>query len=110
MNFCTLFDSYYLDKGLALYASLDKVCENFTLYIFCFDDRSYEILKELALPHMVALHQSAFEFPVVLFEQSGILLDLYAGCHRVYSRSLSGGELHVFGFRSVFLCKSRDSV
>ena len=61
MNFCTLFDSYYLDKGLALYASLDKVCENFTLYIFCFDDRSYEILKELALPHMVALHQSAFE-------------------------------------------------
>ena len=44
MNFCTLFDSYYLDKGLALYASLDKVCENFTLYIFCFDDRSYEIL------------------------------------------------------------------
>lgn len=34
MNFCTLFDSYYLDKGLALYSSLEKVSEDFTLYVF----------------------------------------------------------------------------
>ena len=45
MNFCTLFDSYYLDKGLALYSSLEKVSEDFTLYVFCFDEDSYEILK-----------------------------------------------------------------
>ena len=46
MNFCTLFDSYYLDKGLALYRSLEKVSEDFTLYVFCFDEDSYEILKK----------------------------------------------------------------
>lgn len=61
MNFCTLFDSYYLDKGLALYASLEKVCSNFTLYVFCFDERSFEILKEKEFPRMVVLHHSVFE-------------------------------------------------
>ena len=66
MNFCTLFDSYYLDKGLALYASLEKVCNNFTLYVFCFDNRSFEILTGLKLPHMVVLHHSVFETEALL--------------------------------------------
>ena len=44
LNFCTLFDSYYLDKGLALYLSLKKVCDNFRLYVFCFDDVAFQIL------------------------------------------------------------------
>ena len=46
MVFCTLFDSYYLDKGLTLYHSLKKVSDQFKLYIFCFDDSSYEVLKD----------------------------------------------------------------
>ena len=49
MVFCTLFDSYYLDKGLTLYHSLKKVSDQFKLYIFCFDDSSYEVLKDLKL-------------------------------------------------------------
>lgn len=61
MNFCTLFDSYYLDKGLALYRSLSKVTEDFTLYVFCFDDKAKMILDEMALPHLVVLHHSDFE-------------------------------------------------
>ena len=39
--FCTLFDSNYLDKGLALYHSMRKYIGNFTLYIFTFDVMRY---------------------------------------------------------------------
>lgn len=66
MNFCTLFDSYYLDKGIALYRSLEKVSDDFTLYIFCFDDKSYEILGKLNLRHAVIIHNSVFETPSLL--------------------------------------------
>ncbi|MCI8375974.1 MAG: glycosyl transferase [Lachnospiraceae bacterium] len=61
LHFCTLFDSYYLDKGLALYHSLKKVSDSFTLYVFCFDDKSYEILSEKKYPHMQTLHHTCFE-------------------------------------------------
>lgn len=61
ITFCTLFDSYYLDKGIALYKSLEKVSLDFSLYIFCFDDISYDILKKLKFGHAVILHHSCFE-------------------------------------------------
>ena len=61
MNFCTLFDSYYLDKGIVLYKSLEKVSDDFTLYVFCFDDKSFEVLNKLNFKHMVTIHHSAFE-------------------------------------------------
>ena len=61
MTFCTLFDSYYLDKGIALYRSLEAVTQDFKLYIFCFDDRSFHILQDLGLTHAVILHHSCFE-------------------------------------------------
>lgn len=66
LNFCTLFDSYYLDKGIALYRSLEKVSKDFTLYIFCFDDASQRILKEMNLEHAMILHHSDFETPEYL--------------------------------------------
>lgn len=31
-NYCTLFDSGYLDRGIALYRSLEKVSKNFAFY------------------------------------------------------------------------------
>lgn len=61
MTFCTLFDSYYLDKGLALYRSLENCTENFKLYIFCFDDKSLEVLQKLKLEHAVLTHYSKIE-------------------------------------------------
>lgn len=61
MNFCTLFDSYYLDKGIALYRSLEKVTEDFQLFIFCFDDKSREVLRKQNFPHATILHHSDFE-------------------------------------------------
>lgn len=61
MTFCTLFDSYYLDKGLTLYHSLENCTESFRLYIFCFDDKSYEVLESVKLKHAVILHHSKIE-------------------------------------------------
>lgn len=61
ITFCTLFDSYYLDKGLTLYRSLERCTEDFKLYIFCFDDNSYDILNDLQLKHAVVIHHSQIE-------------------------------------------------
>ena len=61
ITFCTLFDSYYLDKGLTLYKSLEQCTEKFRLYIFCFDDKSYQILNDLQLKHAIVTHHSELE-------------------------------------------------
>jgi len=61
MNFCTLFDSYYLPKGLILYNSLCDTCDNFHLYVYAFDDGCYNKLKELNLPKMSVISLQEFE-------------------------------------------------
>ncbi len=61
MIFTTLFDSYYLDKGLCMYRSLKKVTDDFKLYIFCFDDRSKEILEKECLEKAVMLSHKDLE-------------------------------------------------
>lgn len=52
-NFCTLFDSFYIHKGIALYLSLEKVCKSFHLYIMAFDEDCYDKLKSLNLSNMI---------------------------------------------------------
>lgn len=66
MNFCTLFDSYYIHKGIALYLSLENVTDDFTLYVMAFDDKSYEKLSSLAFKHMVVERLADFETPELL--------------------------------------------
>lgn len=62
MIFCTLFDSYYLDKGIALYRSLERTANNrFRLYVFCFDDKSYDILDSMNFEHMVLIKSSVLD-------------------------------------------------
>ena len=61
ITFCTLFDSYYLDKGLALYHSLEECAREFKLYIFCFDDKSFQVLKSMEMKHAVLTHHSEIE-------------------------------------------------
>lgn len=61
INFCTLFDSNYLDKGLALYNSLDRNCSDFCLYVYCFDDKAFEILNQLNLDHATIIHYQDIE-------------------------------------------------
>ena len=61
MNFCTLFDSNYLTRGLAMYESLKAHCSNFHLYIFPFDDICYEILSKLDLEDVTLVSLKEFE-------------------------------------------------
>jgi hypothetical protein len=60
-NFCTLFDSNYSSRGLTLYRSLEKVCDNFHLYIFAFDDRSFAVLQKLDLRKATIISLKEFE-------------------------------------------------
>ncbi len=66
MNFCTLFDSNYIDKALALYYSLEKVSDDFRLYIMCFDDKSYDILQQMSLNKIIADKLEEMETPELL--------------------------------------------
>lgn len=61
MIFCTLFNSYYLTRGLALYHSLKNTCTNFTLYVFAFDNQTYEYLTNASLPGLIPVSLQQFE-------------------------------------------------
>lgn len=66
MNFCTLFDSYYIHKGLALYKSLECVTNNFHLYVMAFDIDCYDFLKRQSLPYMTVELLDNFEDEALL--------------------------------------------
>ena len=61
LTFCTLFDSNYLDKGLVLQESLEKVIPDYKLYILAMDKQCESILKQLQLNHVVVISQEEFE-------------------------------------------------
>ena len=60
-NYCTLFDHYYLSRGLALYESLCKVHDEFYLYIVAFDDYSRDFLLKMKLDRAVIIGLDEFE-------------------------------------------------
>lgn len=64
--YCTLFNSVYLSRGLAMYRSLERHARDFHLYIFAFDDDCYEILQRLKLRHATAIRLSDFENEALL--------------------------------------------
>ena len=66
MYFCTLFDSYYLLKGLGLYLSLEKVTEDFHLFVMAFDKNSCDKLKSCGFKHMTVEFWGDFETPELL--------------------------------------------
>lgn len=65
-NYCTLFDSFFLSRGLTLYESLKKTTPNFNLYIFPFDKKADEVLRRMKLPEVIVVSQGEFETPQLL--------------------------------------------
>ncbi|WP_343530978.1 glycosyl transferase [Pedobacter sp.] len=61
LNFCTLFNSNYLSRGMAMYYSLEQHCTHFHLYIFAFDDHCYNTLRALNLKHATIVSLKEFE-------------------------------------------------
>jgi hypothetical protein len=59
LNFCTLFNSTYLSRGLAMYESLEEHCPSFSLYIFAFDQDCFDALTKLSLKNatIISLHE-----------------------------------------------------
>lgn len=66
LNFCTLFDSNYLVKGLSMYNSLNNVCSDFHLYIFAFDEKAESLLRRLRLEHVTIISLADFEDEALL--------------------------------------------
>lgn len=67
MNYyCTLFDSVYLSRGLAMYESLLAHSKEFYLYIFAFDNICFNILKKLDLKNVTVISLAEFENPELL--------------------------------------------
>ncbi len=65
-NYCTLFDSNYLTRGLAMYESMKKYSHDFHLYIFAFDDQSYNLLRKLNLELITVVSLKEFEDEALL--------------------------------------------
>lgn len=61
LNFCTLFNSAYLSRGLAMYYSLQEHCDDFHLYIFAFDDDCLHTLQKLDLQCATVISLNEFE-------------------------------------------------
>lgn len=66
LNFCTLFNSAYLSRGMVLYRSLERTCADFHLHIFAFDAECENYLRQLNLPHASIIGLLEFEDPELL--------------------------------------------
>lgn len=69
-NFCTLFNSFYLSRGLAMYNSLLKQSSDFQLYIFAFDEACHTVLLRMKLSNATVISLSEFETEELLAVKS----------------------------------------
>ncbi|MFI5148633.1 MAG: glycosyl transferase [Bacteroidia bacterium] len=66
MNFCTLFNTAYLSRGLVLYQSLRTYAPESHLYVFAFDQQVFDFFKKENLPGLTVIPLSEFEDPELL--------------------------------------------
>ncbi len=53
--FCTLFDSGYLLKGLAMMRSLAEHCPNLHIYVLCMDAQAQQVLEQLSMSYLTCI-------------------------------------------------------
>ncbi len=81
--FCTYFDHRYVSRGLALYHSLHRQCNEFSLYILCLSDECHTALVRLQLPHvtLVTLQELENHNPELLTSKCNrSLIEYYFTC------------------------------
>ncbi|MEJ7557300.1 MAG: glycosyl transferase [Pedobacter sp.] len=71
LNFCTLFNTTYLSRGLAMYQSLEKHSASFHLYIVAFDDHCFDLLNRLGLECATIISLKQFENERLLEAKKG---------------------------------------
>ena len=69
--FCTLFDSNYLVKGLAMLRSLRQHCPEAVIFVLCMDAQTRELLEKLDLPHVRCISLAEIETPDLLAVKPG---------------------------------------
>jgi len=60
-HYVTLFDSLFLPQGLALHMSMERHAGEYTLWILCVDDESFDVLGRINLPNVRLLQISSLE-------------------------------------------------
>lgn len=68
--FCTLFDSGYLIKGLAMIRSLARFCPDMKIHVLCMDERTQFVLQRLDLPFVNCIPLAMVESEEVLRAKS----------------------------------------
>lgn len=70
-HFCTLFDSNYLLKGVAMLRTLKQHCADAHVHVLCMDGQTHEILDKLDLPDVSCLSLSQVEDEALLAVKPG---------------------------------------
>ena len=65
-HFCTLFDSNYLLKGVAMLRTLKQHCPQAHVHVLCMDARTQTILTALALPYITCIPLASLEDEALL--------------------------------------------
>lgn len=61
MNYCTIFDSLYLSRGLVCYESLIRVEPEAHVFFFCLDQLSAEVIEGEGLANCTVLRPTEFQ-------------------------------------------------
>ena len=60
-HFCTLFDSNYMFKGLAMLSSLKKNCDDAFIFVLCMDLETRELLEKLKFSYIQCISLDEIE-------------------------------------------------
>jgi len=64
--FCTLFDSNYLLKGVAMLRTLKQHCPGAHVHVLCMDEQTQTILTQLGMPYITCIPLSKLEDDALL--------------------------------------------